>query len=446
MPEVMMSFRILRDAKLRSLFFLLALLFLSGALLRPLNGGGDLFDPEFRTVGKETESVQIIGALVYMVSIGLMLWQLGKLRLHRELGLVVAIVLLAVCSAYWADEPSVSIRRSIALAGTSIFGLALAQSLDRRQIISLLNLFALLFFAVSVVLAVVLPDFSFHDVGFATFAGALRGPFNHKNDMGTVIGFLLTIVVVSGSRCMSKSVWLSTVAVGSVLLLATLSMGSVISVIAGIGGAYIIAKIAINPSYPYRVLFWLVVFFTAAFLGFFWNDLFEFVLGALGRDATLSDRTLVWNLVIISGQDKWLLGSGYGVAWLGGAADTVKSGLYASINNAHNGFLEIWLQLGVVGVALVALLLIAAGVKVYANLRSLDDETFGRMSIAILIYIIVENITAVHLLSYNDLKWSLIVVVAYLADFRVSSKSSRGARGRAPQLQFQGNRPPLPAR
>lgn len=432
-----MFFSVMRGAKLRFVFSLIALAFLSGALLRPLNGGEDLFNPEFRTAGKETVSVQVIGALIYLISIGMLLWQWARLRFNKEIVLIFVIVAVALCSAYWANDPSVSIRRSAALAGTTIFGIALAISLDRKQIMFVLNSFTLLFFAVTIVLAVIFREFSFHQVGgFAGFAGALRGPFNHKNDMGHVVGLLLVILAISGKSSMSKFVWAVSVAAGSVLLIATLSAGSLVAVIAGFGGTYVVAKIALTPSSQLRMLVWLTLLLSGAVLAFFWDDFLALVLDSLGKDSTLSDRTLIWNLVILSGKDNWILGSGYGVAWLGAAADTVKSGLYASINNAHNGFLEIWLQIGAVGVALVVLLLMFAAIKLNVNFRR-NDPTFGRASLAILIYVIVENIATVHLLSYNDMTWSLIVAVAYLANSGIAYKSSQERYGRVPQLHLQ---------
>jgi O-antigen ligase len=429
-----MSFLLARNSRALYLFFFFSFLFLTGALLRPLNGGGDMYSPEFTAVGRETLSVQIIGAIIYLVSIVYLIWHWKKLRLSKELLLTLAIVALALSSATWSDEPAVVVRRSLALAGTTLFGIAVAISLDRQQILFLLNRFIVIFIVTTALLAIVFPSFSFHE--FGGFDGILRGSFAQKNDLGHVIGLFLVVLAISGSKLMSKRIWIFFVGLCSALLIATRSMGSVVAVILAIGGTSVIVRVASIRSSQVRILLWLALAPLTTLVSLIWSDLFAFVLDLLDRDPTLSDRTQIWDYVLMSGEGKWLLGVGYGVAWIGGVADVVKSGMAASMANAHNGFLEIWLQLGVVGVAMVVMLLVFVGSKLISNVRKIggDRVAFERMSIALLIYVAIANITTVRLLSYNDITWSLIVIVVYLADFRVWY--TQGARRTNPSRTF----------
>jgi O-antigen ligase len=87
----------------------------------------------------------------------------------------------------------------------------------------------------------------------------------------------------------------------------------------------------------------------------------SFVVGALGRDSTLSGRTDIWKAAIAAASDP-LFGTGYESFW-NANIDKVANGLpgYWGIHNlvsAHNGYIEVYLDLGWIGVCLIALILI----------------------------------------------------------------------------------------
>lgn len=97
--------------------------------------------------------------------------------------------------------------------------------------------------------------------------------------------------------------------------------------------------------------------------------LLEFVLGIdikgavaqiSGRDPTLTDRTKIW-IFLLSMKINPLLGTGYESFWLGPRLQWFweNSGL-GHINEAHNGFLEVYLNLGIVGDILLGWFLIAS--------------------------------------------------------------------------------------
>jgi len=89
--------------------------------------------------------------------------------------------------------------------------------------------------------------------------------------------------------------------------------------------------------------------------GFGLND---FVARSLGRDPSLTGRTEIWkNLLIFD--SNWLLGTGYESFWLGDRLYQVwmKTGF---VTQAHNGYLEVYLNLGVVGLAILVGLLLSS--------------------------------------------------------------------------------------
>ena len=81
------------------------------------------------------------------------------------------------------------------------------------------------------------------------------------------------------------------------------------------------------------------------------------VAGAFGKDPGLSDRTTIWAAVIPACPNP-LLGAGFESFW-NGYGKYVTGGLSKyerGLNSAHNGYIEVWVNLGWVGVGLIAML------------------------------------------------------------------------------------------
>ncbi len=81
---------------------------------------------------------------------------------------------------------------------------------------------------------------------------------------------------------------------------------------------------------------------------------------AVGEDPTLTDRTKIWAF-LLSMHTNPLLGTGYESFWLGPRLQWFwqTAGLGA-LNEAHNGYLEVYLNLGIIGLFLLCGFLIAS--------------------------------------------------------------------------------------
>lgn len=82
-------------------------------------------------------------------------------------------------------------------------------------------------------------------------------------------------------------------------------------------------------------------------------------LTTLGRNPTLTDRTEVWGHLFKLVQNP-LVGTGFESFWLGSRLETLWSIYWWHPNEAHNGYIEIYLNLGWIGLALLATVLIKA--------------------------------------------------------------------------------------
>jgi exopolysaccharide production protein ExoQ len=87
-------------------------------------------------------------------------------------------------------------------------------------------------------------------------------------------------------------------------------------------------------------------------------EIISALAGAVGRDPTLTGRTRIWQ-ILLSMHTNPLVGTGYESFWLGPRLQWVWQQAGA-INEAHNGYLEVYLNLGAIGLFLLVAFLIAS--------------------------------------------------------------------------------------
>lgn len=78
--------------------------------------------------------------------------------------------------------------------------------------------------------------------------------------------------------------------------------------------------------------------------------------GAVGRDDTLTGRTALWQQILGMEFNRWI-GVGFNSFWLGARAEHFWDLYYWRPNQAHNGYIEMYISLGWAGLSLLLLLL-----------------------------------------------------------------------------------------
>jgi O-antigen ligase len=121
-------------------------------------------------------------------------------------------------------------------------------------------------------------------------------------------------------------------------------------------------------------------------------DVSTIVAEFLGRDPTLHGRTGIWDAVLKL-QTSPLLGMGYESFWMGNrlAAVSTEIGITGTLNEAHNGYIEMYLNLGIVGVALLLLFMISSYRTVYR--RYTVSPHFGSFGMALWVVMVFDNFT-----------------------------------------------------
>lgn len=131
-------------------------------------------------------------------------------------------------------------------------------------------------------------------------------------------------------------------------------------------------------------------------------------LNLLGRDATLTDRTAVWHDALELQPDP-IFGAGFESFWLGKRLDKLWEKWWWQPNQAHNGYIETYLNLGWVGIGIFAGMIIGTFGKISRAL--LTNFEFARLRLGFLFVILAYNFTEATFKGVH-LVWTVFYLIA----------------------------------
>lgn len=329
------------------------------------------------------------------------------------------LLALAFLSTVWSYAPHVTLVRSGALVGATLFGLYLATSYEPLQILRLTATALSLAAVASIVLALFLPqyglDSTYHD-------GAWQGIFVQKNALGRVMSIAVIALVHTVLAKRSRVSW------GLLLGLSLLTL-----YFSDSATALLITLILLALLPAYRILRWPSTLTGVALMALgglgvtLWVWLPSVVpnmLEALGRDATLTGRTVIWSGVWSLIQSHLWLGYGYGGFWMGWDGPSAHIWrLFTNWNpsDSHNGFLDIWSDVGVVGLTLFIFAFMGALWSVVRWIRA--DKSASTWPLSILGCLVLFNLTESAILRPTNLLWILFATIIFLSRRHVTSLS-----------------------
>jgi exopolysaccharide production protein ExoQ len=118
--------------------------------------------------------------------------------------------------------------------------------------------------------------------------------------------------------------------------------------------------------------------------------IFERVVELTGHESTLMGRAQIWHECLAL-QTNPIIGVGFESFWLGDRLVFLHEGRPWQPNEAHNGYLEIYLDLGIIGLLMLAGAIIATFRKV--RLELLRDFEWGQFRLGFLVAVVFYNWT-----------------------------------------------------
>ena len=421
----------------------------------------------FAAGGSDVEGVGLICRqagflLIYGVSALLLLrdWR-AAVRLVAGEKFIAAVVLLALGSVVWSVAPRVTAVRSFALFGSFLFGLYFVSRFDMRRRIELLAFAGGIAALLAVCFSWAAPDLGVMQQG-PLVQGAWRGSTPHKNMLGRtmVVGggsFLITAVyfgrrhfLYGGGMFLCLAVLIFTLSKGSLLamigfLLAAavlfcilrhaLLVPCLLAMILAVTGLWGVLRVHESGAREHvkRVELWEEIE----------NQLNDgdfsepgarrqAVLSMLQRHArsarpgtsearedraasgfalpTVRGRFKLWSVTLDACRKRPLLGYGYSAFWPRNRVKAAKAGNLGWLApHSHNGYLELWLDMGAVGVVLVGASLATAVFRLWKQMGPVDE--WGEMLAPGFLFMCVAglNVWAHFLVAHNSLDRKSVV-------------------------------------
>ena len=373
---------------------------------------------------------QILGSSIYLIALIMLLPRYRDvIALMAKNKALVLFLILIVISMMWSELPSVTLRRALALVGTTIFGIYLAMRFSPSELMILLAL-ALGFSAIESLLFVLFsPRIAIH---WASNYGAWSGAFGHKNILGrTMVLTMLVLWAVLPQLHRYRTLIWSTFALALFLVAMSQSRTSWI-VAAGLMLAVPFVYYFQRSQIPLMIRILIVAFAALGALGVVVIEYADVGLQAVGRDDTFSGRTDIWAAAIEVGIDKPLLGHGYRTFWTRGLTNRLLTG------NGHNSFLDIWLELGFVGLGLFMTSFIITGRRALQRLAHSNDRR-GQWYLLFLLFMLVFGMAAQVFPDHGTIPWVLFIAITmYLTPLGVAQTVGQpGHHGRISESRHQ---------
>ncbi len=342
------------------------------------------------------------------------------LRTCFENKIVLLLPLLAIFSTIWSQDPGRTAAFAVLALVNTLFAVYLTQRFSPNQQMEMFLLAGTILAISSFVVVAVLPGAG---IDHKNATVGLQGVFPHKNICALVmVSFLLPALVrrFTGSFPEVRRA-LYVVMVTGLIAATTSRTGWIVAVLCI--GFIAILKFARKLRNTERALLFLALPVAVAFMSWLVFINASDILTLLGKNSTLTGRTVIWQAVFSSIAKNPILGFGYSAFWIGFKGEALNLALatgYAGLSNAENGVLQLWLEVGLVGVGILALLLMRTCKNAIICLRSSSSQ-YVLWYIALLFLNLLALVDGDKFMVPHAVEWTMLI----MADIGLALEAKR---------------------
>lgn len=341
------------------------------------------------------------------------------LRQNRSLW---TLFLFMLVSVLWSEFMFVSFKRWIKTSGTVIMALViLSESNPRHALSSVLRRVVYILIPFSAMLVKYYPRLG---VGYGQWSGGTYwlGCTLTKNTLGALCMVASFFLVWSIIRQWEKK---ESLLVKHQTKVDIIVLVIVLWLLRGPGGAYSATSITVlflglstfiylrrlkdlstlwKSIFSFLIIGIIFIVLPKLLLDF---SFISFFISALGRDPTLTGRTdLIWSVLVPLAWKNPIIGIGYGSFWI---RPVEGFDFDMPINQAHNGYLDVFIELGIIGLLILGSNFITFINKATREFRVARD--WASFRIGFLLVIMVHNMTETTFLRSTLLLWNVFVLL-----------------------------------
>jgi exopolysaccharide production protein ExoQ len=328
---------------------------------------------------------------------------LNNVRRNRSLAF---LILLTFLSVLWSVDRSLTIHGAVILLFSALVGFDLSCRYTLERQIQLLCAALTLVVGISIILELFLPGF----VPRAQWEGtAWHGVFANKNQLGR----MTTLGVTASLALPHRRKWTRGLAIVGGIVLGVLAQST-----SAVG--YLV--IVIGFSMWMSLLKWnhrkrkiaTVISAAVALLVVCLVSLnLPGVTTAIGKDATLTGRTGLWKMSIAAFEKQPLLGYGYSAFWSKNSppARLIRQELNWDAPHSHNGYIELGLGLGLLGLGAYGVAVVTMAKRGYAFFLD-GHERYRKWPLTFLVFVSIYQLTESSVVSGNTVYWIFLCCLA----------------------------------
>lgn len=340
---------------------------------RGLFGGG-----ENQIEGNQFERYLLI--FLYGVSIISLLFQLSKLVfLFTRTYLLWLLVLLVFLSFSWSGLPNVTLRRAISILLATLYATVLFFRYKPEKLLDILFVVFLVIIVSSLIVAVFYPEMGLMG---GKYVGSWQGVMSHKNYLGRicVIAIMVFLFKLSTAKGIRKVLILLLITVSGFMLIKSNSATAFVLFVILLFSAWMTNLAAgLRKNWPIFMLFMVSLLLITSLLVI---SEYTSILDIIGRDATLTGRLPLWKNIFPYVMDKFWFGYGYRVFWVdpAGPYPFIWSAVHWQPLHAHNGYIDLVLNIGFTGLMIVLIVFIELLTKTFNSLLKSKELKFHKFS------------------------------------------------------------------
>ena len=341
-------------------------------------------------------------------------------KLLARNGAIIAYISFLVISAAWSIHPDLTLRRGLGCILTILVAGYLAIRFGEKD---RMKLFSFVFAIIAI------PSLFIIMTGSESAGGILA-----KQTLGKIMAVAIFVELYLLALGNWRPIW----RFGLLSIFLTLLVLSH-SVTGWFCGALFLAGTAIYIIGKRDKLMGLIVAITFAWLllllqlGLWYNS--DLLLGVLGKDSTLTGRTEIWLATINLIKQRPLLGWGYMATWVPTDAPTTEiwDQLRWPVPNAHNAYLDVTLELGLVGLGLLLTIIVITWRRALACCTR-GVLPLGWFSLMLIGGALLVGISETGLNHHQNIYWLLLNIFNFSCGLKLASLGKRSSFARNQEL------------
>lgn len=338
--------------------------------------------------------------------------------------LLLILPAIACISAAWSQNPTHTLVSSCNLTLTTLFAIYLYARYPKDTLLVFLTGGAAIAVLLSLLAVIFMPS-----LGTDPYQqDAWRGLFSQKNNCATVCTLFFALAVHLKPTSISERM----------LRFMVIALAILFIVMSGSRTGWILSLLALVLTYTFEIVGRMpgmdraamkaALFGVSVVAGVLLYLNFSGILAILDKDPTMTQRTVIWATVIPSILKHPYFGYGFNAFWMGLNGESAQAVLGTGWieGQAQSGYLDVLLQLGLIGFCPLIWVFLRALIKGGAGSASGGRTQMMKVSTVILVLVLVENIGETSFLDPYGLLWLYSLLAILVLTVRPSFNAISG--------------------